>query len=198
MLPSVSSFMMVLSYSSAGDLRRDLVEIGDQLDRRVAVGAHERDRAVERVERLLHQLRLLRGEFVEHDPAAGEVRRHFRGIVEQGARLARFRDLEAQRRIDHGGIDIAGEQVRHQAAAADRHAGEIDLAVLDGPQRQQVGAGAGRRDRDLLAVEVLDVERRLRPAPSAASRNCPSRRWRRSSTSRPSCGRRRPARADRG
>ena len=144
------------------DLRRHLVEIGDQLDRGVAVGAHEGDGAIKRVQRLLHHLRLRFRELVEHDPARGEVRRHGGRVVEDGACFARFEDLEAQRRIDHGGVDIAGEQVRHQAAAADGHAGEIDLAVLDGPQRQQVRARAGRGDRDLLAVEILDVERRLR------------------------------------
>ena len=152
---------MVFSYSSAGDLGGHLVEVGDQFHRRVAVGAHERHRAVKRVERLLDRLRLCLGEFVEHDPARGEVRRHLLRIIQDGARLARFRDLEAERRIDHRRFHVAGEQIGHQAAAADRHAGEVDLPVLDGPQRQQVGARSCRRDRDLLAVEVLDVERRF-------------------------------------
>jgi hypothetical protein len=124
------------------DLGRDFVELGDQLDGGVLVGAHEHQRAVQCVQRLLHHLRLVLRIFVERDPACGEVRRHFLGEVEDGARFARFGDLEAQRRIDHGRIDIAGEQVRHQPAAADGHAGEFDLLVLLGPQRQQVGAGA--------------------------------------------------------
>ena len=73
-------------------------------------------------------------------PVGGEVRRHFLGVVEDGAGFARLGDLEAQRRVDHGRVHIAGEQVRHQAAAADGHAGEFDLLVLLGPQREQVGA----------------------------------------------------------
>ena len=144
------------------DLGRDFIEFGDQFDGSVLVGAHERERAIERIQRLLHHLRLVLHVFVERDPAGGEIRRHFLGEVEDAARFARFGDLEAQRRIDHRRIDIAGEQVRHQPAAADRHAGELDLLVLLGPQRQQVGAGACGGDRDLLAFQIADAERRFR------------------------------------
>ena len=142
-----------------GDLTGHLIEVCDQLDRGVAIVAHEGDGTIERVERLLHQRRFFLREFVEHDPARGQVRRHFPGIIQDGSRFARFRNLEAQGRIDHRGVDIVGEQIGHQPAAADRHAGEVDLPILDGPKRQEVRAGAGRRDRDLLAVEVLDLQR---------------------------------------
>src|SRR5512138_874849 len=51
------------------DVGGDFIELGDQLDGGFLVGAHVGQRAVKRVQRLLHQLRLVLRVFVERDPA---------------------------------------------------------------------------------------------------------------------------------
>src|SRR3984957_15511666 len=67
-----------------GDVGGHLVEFADKFDRRFAVVAHEHQPAVERVQRLLHHLRLLLGEFIGHDPARGQARRNGGGVIEDG------------------------------------------------------------------------------------------------------------------
>jgi hypothetical protein len=69
------------------DVGGNLIEIGDQLDGRVLVAAHERQRAIQRVERLLHHMRLLLRVFVGRDPAGREVGRRILRVIEDGARF---------------------------------------------------------------------------------------------------------------
>ena len=48
-------------------------------------------------------------------------------VVEQAARRLLDEQLVGERRVHHAGVDVAGQEVRHQAAAAERHAREGDL-----------------------------------------------------------------------
>ena len=88
---------------------------------------------------------------------AGRMRRHLGAVIDDGTRLLGLHHLVGERRVEDGGVDVAGEQVGHQPAAAQRHAGEVDLACGHRPQGEDVRARARRGDADLLAGEILDL-----------------------------------------
>ena len=88
------------------------------------------------------------------DPEPAQVRLHLGAVVDQAAALVLLHHLEGKRGIEHDGIDVARQHVGHEAAAAERDRRELHLPVLHGPAREHVGRRSGRRDADLLAVQV--------------------------------------------
>ncbi len=145
-----------------GDRLGDLVDFRNELDGGVAIGIvlEKGHAAVERIEGLLHDLGTLGDDLVGRDPACGRMGGHRRAVIDQRAGDLLVNHLVGQRRVEDGGVDVAGDEVGDEAAAAQGHAGEVDLLFRDRPERQDIGAGARGGDADLLASEfghVLDL-----------------------------------------
>ena len=83
------------------------------------------------------------------------MRRYRGAVVDQRPRHLLVDHLVGERRVEHGGVDVAGQQVGHQAAAAERHAREVELVLGQRP------AGAGYR-----VPEPADVMPTFLPASS--------------------------------
>src|SRR6267142_1687818 len=78
----------IVAASEPGRNRRELGRENFLRRRKILHAAHERQRAIQRVERLLHHMRLLLRVFVGRDPAGREVGRRILGVIEDGARFA--------------------------------------------------------------------------------------------------------------
>jgi hypothetical protein len=80
--------------------------------------------------------------------------RHRLAEVDERACQLLVDDLEGEGRVENGCVDVAGQQVRYEPAAAERNARELYLVLGNRPQRQDVGAGARGGDSDLLSCEI--------------------------------------------